>query len=139
AGTGGAAAGTGGKGGNGGTAGSGAGGSAGHAGAGNASGAGGSAAGAGPVLYVPASSSCAAGNVQAAMSVCRNCHTDPPINSAPVPLLSYDEIHAEAGNILDKVSSGEMPAAGTLSTANKGLILDWVGAGAIGVPNPACP
>jgi hypothetical protein len=90
------------------------------------------------VLFVPASSTCAAGNVQAAMSVCRNCHQDPPINGAPVPLLTYDQIHAEADNIFDKVSTGEMPKEGTLSAASKSLILDWVGNGANGVPNPAC-
>lgn len=122
-------------GGTGGGAGTASGGTAGKAGAGGSSGNGGSA-GAAPLLYVPASSTCSAGNVLAAFTVCRNCHVAG--GPGPFPLVTLADIKPHAAEIVDAVSSGVMPKAGTLTSTNKSLILAWL-PNAVGVPDPACP
>ena len=163
-GTGGSSAGSGGKAGGGGTAGSsaGSGGTAGSAGKGGTGGGGtsggglggtsgggtggtsGSAGSAGaPVaLFVPASATCVSGNVNAAFTVCRNCHQNPPINGAPVPLITYANIKTESDTISSKLANNLMPPPGsgfTILPADKLLITNWIAAGAIGVTNASCP
>ncbi|MEI9939144.1 MAG: hypothetical protein WDO69_18140 [Pseudomonadota bacterium] len=137
-------AGSGGTSGSGGTAGS-----AGKAGAGGTSGSAGS--GGATVLFTPASTSCTSvagvgttGNIDTLFSVCRNCHSQPPQNSAPVSLVTYAQIKVEADNITTKLTGNLMPPSGsgyTISGPNKAAILAWVGAGAVGVPytNGICP
>jgi len=143
---GGGASGTGGSAGSAGKGGSGTGGStaggggtAGKGGAGGTSGAGGS--GGAITLFTPASSTCSAGNVDSAFSVCRNCHGTSP--SAPISLVTFAQITLAKESIIYKLTNNLMPppGSGTLSTTNKNRILDWLSAGAVGVPytNGACP
>ena len=134
-------AGSGGKAGSGGTGGAsgGAGGSGGKAGGGGSAGSGGAAA----VLFTPASTTCAAGNVQLAFGVCRNCHGATPTNGAPISLVTFADISSAKTNVSNKLNAGTMPPAGggTLTPADKTLILNWIAAGAVGVPNTngICP
>lgn len=78
-------------------------------------------------------------DVYAATSVCRNCHLDPPLNDAPMPLLSLQDLQAHADDAYQAVLTGVMPAAGTLSAGETALILAWLEAGAQGVPRETCP
>lgn len=78
-------------------------------------------------------------DVYAAYSVCRNCHIDPPVNGAPMPLLTLEDLQAHAGDIYDAVKTGVMPLDGTLSGHETALILNWLKAGAHGVPAEDCP
>ena len=78
-------------------------------------------------------------DVYAAYAVCRNCHVDPPLNGAPMPLLSLLDLQTFANNEYRVISSGEMPAVGMLSANESTLILDWLSAGAQGVPRTRCP
>ncbi len=132
-----------GKGGSGGTAGSGGlGGSAGKGGSGGSAGSSAGSAGAGGApLFLPASTTCSAGNVQAAFTVCRNCHVDG--GEGPFPLVTLANIQALKGDIPDAIGPvgtvGVMPKVGTLSDTNKAIILNWIAAGALGVTNASCP
>ncbi len=78
-------------------------------------------------------------DVYAAYRVCRNCHVNPPINGAPMPLLTLLDLQMFADMEYQAVSTGVMPAAGTLSAQEAELILDWLAAGAKGVPQTQCP
>ena len=151
-----------GKGGAGGSAGhSGAGGTGGASSAGGSSGHGGtssnggsaghSGAGAGGTVntpgYIPASKNCAAGNVLAAYSVCRNCHgtTPDPDFNVPFTLVTLADLQEHAPSEYDEVSTGGMPKAGAFASAAncspagattscKDVLLNWLAAGANGVP-----
>jgi hypothetical protein len=96
--------------------------------------------------YIPASKNCAAGNVLAAYSVCRNCHgsTPDPDFNVPFTLVTLADLQAQAGNEYDAVSTGAMPKAGAFaadsncsptgtSTSCKNVLLNWLAAGANGV------
>jgi len=78
-------------------------------------------------------------DVYAAYSVCRNCHIDPPIDGAPMPLLTLEDLQIYADATVQAVKTGAMPAAGTLSAREAELILGWLDAGAHGVPEAICP
>jgi len=63
---------------------------------------------------------------------CTFCHNDPPINFAPMPLLTFDQVKEAVDNrrLLDRVSSEDisflMPAGGPrLPQATIDLILQW--------------
>jgi len=77
--------------------------------------------------------------VYAAYSVCRNCHTDPPLNNAPMALLTLEDLQAWLNRERNAISNGTMPAQGTLSADDQKRILDWLDAGANGVPKARCP
>ena len=137
--------GTGGAGGTGGSAGkSGGGGTGGAVATSGTSGVAG-AGGAPPTLYIPASLTCASGNVLAAYSVCRNCHVSPPNAAYTVPfqLLTYADVKAQAADEYAYVSAGIMPLAGNFGAANtcstngaltcKQVLLNWLTGGAVGV------
>jgi hypothetical protein len=147
-------AGSAGKGGSGGVSGGGAGGGGAGGGAGSSGSAG--SAGAPPTLYIPASTTCAAGNVLAAYAVCRNCHGNPlsTTTTPPFMLVTYADVKAHAGDEFVQVNAGVMPlpvtgiafgAAATCSTGGtktcKNVLLDWLSAGAVGVTalNGVCP
>ncbi len=81
-------------------------------------------------------------------SKCRRCHTQPPRHSAPVQLLSLDDLHADRNgapvyqHVGRVVESGYMPFAimanppiERLTDAEKQTLLAWVSAGA---PRGAC-
>jgi len=63
---------------------------------------------------------------------CASCHNDPPINFAPMPLLTFDQVKEAVDNrgLLDRVSSEDtnflMPAGGPrLPQATIDIILQW--------------
>src|SRR6188768_3636429 len=143
---GGGSSGAGGSGGSAGKAGaggpSGGGGTGGKAGGGGTSGSAGTAGG--TQLFTPASASCAAGNIDTLFAVCRNCHSAPTKNGAPISLVTYEQIKVEADGIAYQLSNDLMPPPPptyTISSGDKSKILAWLGAGAIGVPysNGICP
>ena len=139
-------AGSAGKAGGGGTAGSGgtsgSAGSAGKGGTGGTAGTAGSSGSAGSggavqALFLPASATCAAGNVQAAFSICRNCHVAG--GAGPFLLVTLQDIVPHAADITTAVTNNTMPKQGQLTAPNKATMLSWLAAGAVGVPNASCP
>ena len=61
-------------------------------------------------------------------SKCTSCHKDPPINNAPMSLLTYQNVKDAVNNsgLINQVESGDMPPAGSdLSDAQVQLIKDW--------------
>ena len=78
-------------------------------------------------------------DVVAAYAACRVCHRVPPLAGAPFPLLTLDDLQANAGSEYGDVATGVMPLGGSLSAADKTVILDWLTAGAQGVPQADCP
>jgi len=54
-------------------------------------------------------------------------------------LLTLLDLQTFANAEYQAVSTGVMPAAGTLSPEDATLILDWLIAGAKGVPQTSCP
>ncbi|WP_298311572.1 hypothetical protein [uncultured Aquimarina sp.] len=63
---------------------------------------------------------------------CTSCHNDPPINFAPMPLITFDQVKEAVDNrgLLDRVSSEDtnflMPAGGPrLPQATIDIILQW--------------
>ena len=115
---------------------SGAGGVGGKAGAGGAGSAGtaGSTgtAGSASVQMIPC-------NVYAALSVCRNCHTSPPIGGAPIALMTLADLQENAGSAYSAIATGTMPPGGSLTSSESELLLDWLLADAKGVAQAACP
>ena len=65
---------------------------------------------------------------------CASCHTDPPQEGAPFPLLTYEDAHAPYGNLKRwevigiAVKAGYMPldTAPALTPEEKQVLLDWV-------------
>jgi hypothetical protein len=103
-------------------------------------------------LYIPASATCAAGNVLAAYSICRTCHFDG--GSGPFQLITYADVKAQASSEADAISGTppDMPLSGTFApaancsptgttTSCKNVMLNWLNAGAVGVTdlNGVCP
>lgn len=72
-------------------------------------------------------------------SNCIPCHTDPPVNGAPMKLTTYDDVKYAVNNrgLLDRISRpqgapGMMPNGGTrLPQANIDLIHKWKADGLI--------
>lgn len=65
-------------------------------------------------------------------SNCLNCHTNPPINGAPMSLTSYQNVKesVENRNLIGRVEDGTMPPSGNnLSTAQIKAIKDWQSGG----------
>ena len=131
-----------------GAGGAGAGGS-GAGGAGAGAGAGGAGVGGASVGGAGAGTAGAAGNpndglmipcaVNAVYVVCHNCHSDPPSNGAPFPLVTLAQHQSNKQMEISDVSSGVMPAGIPISDAAKKTIVDWLLAGAQGVPQAECP
>ncbi len=73
-------------------------------------------------LYLP----CA---VSAAMSVCRTCHSDPPVMTVAHAFVSFAQVKASAAAIHDVVKSGYMPwPPYQLSDDDRSTLLFWLGA-----------
>ena len=85
-------------------------------------------------LYLP----CA---VNAALYVCRTCHSDPPTKPASTSYVSFADIKPRAAAIADVVRTGYMPRYPyKLSELQKRTVLTWLGQDgscAVGVPT-AC-
>jgi uncharacterized membrane protein len=74
---------------------------------------------------------------------CQRCHSDPPINAAPFPLLSYDDTQGQSGSqrveaLHAAISTGFMPPTNfqleppvePLSCEEKRTLLAWLDEGA---------
>jgi hypothetical protein len=85
-------------------------------------------------LYLPC-------DVNAAMYICRSCHSNPPTKPANTSYVTYADIKPRAAAIADMVRTGYMPRPPfNLSEAQKRTILTWLGQDgtcAVGVPT-AC-
>ena len=78
-------------------------------------------------------------DVNAVYNVCHSCHKNPPINGAPFGLVTLDQVQNNVDLQLNDVSAGVMPLGASLSATQKSTLLDWLMAGAKGVPQAACP
>ena len=69
------------------------------------------------------------GNVKTIIdSKCLFCHTNPPVNNAPMSLTTYDEVKSAVmtRGLIGRVESGSMPPTGTdLTAAQVQAIKDW--------------
>ena len=67
--------------------------------------------------------------------ICLNCHTDPPINGAPMPLTSFDAVRnaVETRGLLTRINSisNPMPPSGLLPADTRQVFQDWVDQGFI--------
>lgn len=63
---------------------------------------------------------------------CFSCHTDPQLQGAPFSLLTYEDARAPyfASTVWERigpnVETGNMPLGGSLTAAEKQVLLDWV-------------
>jgi len=61
-------------------------------------------------------------------SKCLNCHGNPPINGAPMRLITYQEVREAVENrdLIGRVEDGTMPPSGNnLTAAQVQAIKDW--------------
>ncbi|WP_282041345.1 hypothetical protein [Winogradskyella flava] len=71
-------------------------------------------------------------NVEAIIqSACIGCHSDPPVNGAPVPWVTYDQVNQRANDILNRMSRqsgapGAMPPSGRLPQSTIDIIEQWI-------------
>jgi len=74
-----------------------------------------------------------AGNIKAIIDgACLNCHVDPPINGAPMPLITLANVQEAVQNrdLIGRVENGSMPPAGNdLTAAQVQAIKDWQSGG----------
>ncbi len=70
-------------------------------------------------------------------TVCQQCHTSPPKNGAPFPLVTYSDIHSELDGQpiwfwMEKfVSAGDMPLPPVeITDQRRAILLEWLRAGA---------
>jgi len=59
---------------------------------------------------------------------CLGCHTNPPVNGAPMSLITYQNVKdaVESRGLIVRVENGSMPPAGTnLTTAQVQALKDW--------------
>ncbi len=68
-------------------------------------------------------------------SICLNCHTDPPINGAPMPLTTFDAVRNAVENrgLLTRINSisNPMPPSGLLPETSREIFQEWVDQGFI--------
>lgn len=63
-------------------------------------------------------------------SYCVRCHSDPPSGGAPFPLVTYDDVVAQAAGCASEVESGGMPTSSPFPTADEiASFVAWVEAG----------
>ena len=63
---------------------------------------------------------------------CIRCHNNPPVNSAPMPLTTYDNVKDAVSNrnLIARVEDGSMPPDGNdLTSAQIKVIKDWESGG----------
>ena len=63
---------------------------------------------------------------------CIRCHNNPPVNSAPMPLTTYDNVKDAviSRNLIARIEDGSMPPNGTDLTASQiKTIKDWEAGG----------
>src|SRR5579859_3377724 len=79
--------------------------------------------------------------------VCQHCHSDPPMNGAPFPLVTYEDTQASfrgqtiAFQMLYVLQNGKMPLPPvTIEPADRDTLIRWLQAGAPTRPAPQnCP
>lgn len=59
-------------------------------------------------------------------SNCLGCHSSPPRNGAPFPLVTFDQVSARSGGIFNAVDAGTMPPSGRIPQALVDLIDQWI-------------
>ncbi len=69
-------------------------------------------------------------------SNCLGCHSSPPRNGAPFPLVNFQQVSSRSGGVLSAVSlqtgqPGAMPPAGRIPQASIDLINQWIQDGLI--------
>lgn len=62
-------------------------------------------------------------------SNCITCHTSPPINGAPFPLLNFEQVSNRSSSVFNQVNAGLMPPSGKLPQENIDLIEQWIDGG----------
>lgn len=72
---------------------------------------------------------------------CQICHQDPPLNDAPMPLLTWYDVVAKAGDIQDKLDNDEMPPRGQVDLSERQLstLLTYLALGTPSAGNVSCP
>ena len=106
------------------------GGAAGALGAAGASGFG----GAGPVNSLPC-------EVRAVLKArCQACHQDPPLNGAPMRLLTWSDVYGKADEIYERLSADEMPPPGApdLSQDQASTLFTYLSLGTPAAGNVTC-
>lgn len=67
--------------------------------------------------------------------ICTECHRDPPINNAPMPLTTSAEVRSaiETRGLIDRINdqTSPMPPAGLLPVATRELFQQWIDGGFI--------
>ncbi len=58
---------------------------------------------------------------------CLGCHTDPPTNNAPMPLIALENVKEaiQNRNLIGRIEDGSMPPNGNLSTEEINAIKAW--------------
>lgn len=81
----------------------------------------------------------------ALQTVCQQCHTDPPLNGAPFPLIRRSDIVRQTDDgevrllMIDQLEVGRMPLWPTTIEYNaREALLDWLHAGAPAEAPHAC-
>lgn len=74
-------------------------------------------------------------------SRCQTCHRNPPVNLAPMSLLTWEAVHTYADAIQEKLDTDSMPPPGApdLSEAQLSTLLVYVSLGAPSAGNVSCP
>ncbi|WP_394971738.1 hypothetical protein [uncultured Croceitalea sp.] len=62
-------------------------------------------------------------------SNCIACHTDPPRNGAPFPLLNFSQVSNRSSSVFSQINAGLMPPSGKLPQDNIDLIEQWIDGG----------
>lgn len=67
-------------------------------------------------------------------AACVACHSSPPINGAPFPLINFSQVRQIANGVFNRMnlpngSPGVMPPSGRLPQATIDLVEQWIDAG----------
>ena len=81
------------------------------------------------IIIIPTNDVTYTGDIKVIIdSSCLNCHSDPPVNSAPMSLITYLDVKESVINrdLIGRVENGSMPPSGAnLSAAQVQAIKDW--------------
>ena len=81
------------------------------------------------VIITPANDVTYTGDIKVIIdSSCLNCHSDPPINSAPMSLTTYQDVKESVMNrdLIGRIENGSMPPSGAnLAATQLQAIKDW--------------
>jgi hypothetical protein len=74
---------------------------------------------------------------------CQTCHSNPPQNDAPVPLVSYADVQGKASQIAEfidaQVDYMPPPGAPNLTSPERTTLLNYIGAGLPSAGAVSCP